>query len=120
MKKIISIILCIAMLVPILAVSTEEVVAATEVKVGDFVEFGKYNDKPIKWRIIKKDSNGFLLNTTDYSLCYKQFDAKGKDATYHKATINQLYGSNSWKDSNLRQWLNSDQASVSWTHCPPD
>lgn len=34
----------------------------------------------------------------------KMFDAKG---SYHKNKDRRKWGSNYWKDSNIRQWLNS-------------
>lgn len=59
---------------------------------GDYVAFGKYNDQPILWKVIKIDDGRPLLWSV-YSLCFKSFDDN----------------SNLWDTSKLRQWLNSSQ-----------
>ncbi len=91
------------------------------VKVGDTITFGTYNGEPIVWRCVDIDENGPLMLADDI-LCEKAFDASGTNSTYHTdgwGYIRERYGSNCWQDSNIRQWLNSDENVVSWTHCPP-
>ncbi len=91
--------------------------------VGDYLFFGKYNGKPILWRCVDIDENGPLL-LSDKILSIKCFDAKG-DSDLHAVkgssfpNIRKQYGSNCYSESNLRQWLNSTEEKVSWTHNAP-
>ena len=90
----------------------------TSLKVNDYVKFGKYNNQPILWKIIDTD-NGNILLMSEYILCFKAFDANGKSDAFHK-TDSELYGSSSWENSSIKQWLNSDEINVTYSHCAPD
>ncbi len=80
-------------------------VSKVQLTLGDYVLFGKYNDEPILWRVIHKDSNGDPILFADSILTFKAFDARG---SYHIENNDRFnYGSNFYKDSNIRQWLNS-------------
>lgn len=96
--------------------------ASGSIKVGDTITLGTYNDKRIVWECVDIDENGPLMMSKEI-LCEKEYDAAGADGTYHtdgwSNIIRTKYGSSCWYDSNIRQWLNSDETSVSWTHCPP-
>ena len=54
---------------------------------------------------------------SDKVLCLKAFDASGK-STLHQS-VREYYGSNCWKESNLREWLNSNEQTVQWSHVSP-
>ena len=51
--------------VPEVMQTGEAQAAAPTVNIGDYIQFGKYNDVPILWRVIHKDTNGdpILLST---------------------------------------------------------
>lgn len=90
---------------------------------GDYIEFGTYEGEPILWRFVSKDENGLLM-VSDKILCLKSYDAAG-DSIYHYvegnySDIRKEFGSNCWEDSNLRQWLNSEEKHVVWSHSVPE
>lgn len=79
-------------------------------KVGEYIQFGHYNNEPILWRIIHKDYQGNLMLLSDRILALKAFDTAG---SYHAGNAERLEnGSNYYPDSNLRQWLNSKKPNV--------
>lgn len=71
-----------------------------DAKAGDVITFGSYEQdnnvkngkEPIEWIVLSR-RNGKLLVISKYALDCRMFDASGKDV--------------SWKDSDLRLWLNS-------------
>ena len=68
-------------------------------KIGDYIEFGKYDEQTILWRVISIDEEGNSLIFSDKIISLKMFDAKG---SYHKNEDRKELGSNYWKDSNIR------------------
>lgn len=89
--------------------------------VGDYIELGTYLGKPILWRCVSIDENGPLM-LSDKVLCFKAYDASGDDKDYHEdgwGYIRRERGSNCWSDSSIREWLNSEDATVNYSHCPP-
>ncbi len=91
------------------------------IKIGDYITLGTYYNEPIVWRCVAIDENGPLM-LSDKILCLKAFDASGDDSDYHSdgwGYIRKNRGSNCWSDSNLRQWLNSSNITVDWSHCSP-
>lgn len=122
-KKLLSLLLVVAMIVPMcgmmFTVGAED---TSSIKVGDTITLGKYNGKDIAWVCVLIDSNGPLMMTKDV-LCNKAYDASGVSEEYHTdgwGYIRKNYGSNCWCDSSLRQWLNSNDNKVSYSHCPPN
>lgn len=107
------------LLLPV-SVSLNETPAAKQItlRTNDYVVFGAYQGEPILWQVLRMEDGNPLLWSSRI-LCFKAFDASGMDAVYHKGTDYTAQGSNSWVDSTLRQWLNSSEQSVPWTHCPP-
>jgi len=95
----------------------QEIKAAERVNPGAYVEFGTYNEEPILWRVIDQDEEGNSLLYSNKILMLKAFDAKG-DA--HSDSTRQDSGSNNWKESTLRQWLNSSEARINWTKNEPN
>ncbi len=55
---------------------------------------GRYNNKPIRWEVLHKMGNQYLVAAKDI-VTYEVFDQTG----------------NVWNTSKLRKWLNSDQKS---------
>ncbi len=104
-----------------------------KIKIGDYMKFGNLNSvtpgesqsvggkthEPIIWRVININENKVTLFSQDPVEKGKPFDVGGVDPVYHNTASREEFGSNNWKDSTLRQWLNSDESNVSWTHCPP-
>lgn len=98
------------------------------IKIGDYVQMGKYYDEPILWRCVDIDENGSLM-LADKILTIKPFDAKGSHKyldgtlqTDNSENYRTNYGSNLWETSNMRSWLNSTAkaGNVKWLDgCPP-
>ena len=103
----------------------KEAYAKSAVKIGDYVQFGKYLNKPILWRVINLEADGTPLLFSEKILCLKPFDVSesGKVAVpggnYSKDLFRQEYGSGKWENSNLREWLNSKNKTVKYTTQPP-
>lgn len=125
MKRIISLFLCITLLISVISVSAinvnAEITVNDDIQIGDTITLGKYLNEPIVWRCVDIDENGPLM-LSEKILCLKAFDAAGDDSVYHSdgwGYVRKRSGSNCWSDSNLRQWLNSSEDQVQWSHCPP-
>ena len=110
--------------------------STVDVKLGDTVVFGKYNDADIAWQVIKLSDDGTeaVLISKDI-LTFKAFDSANtgnfarKDNTYYSSrdeiiqTDKQLqadvFGNSSWKNSDLRAWLNSTKSTVEYEGLGP-
>ncbi|QZY54400.1 DUF6273 domain-containing protein [Crassaminicella profunda] len=115
-KSFIASIICILMVsIFMVGCAHQQVI---EIKIGDYVQFGKYNDAPILWRVINIDADRKPLLFSDKIISLKAFDAAGN---YHSNECRIDCGSNYWKDSNIRQWLNSDNkaGTINWIQNPP-
>lgn len=88
------------------------------VKKGSYVYLGQYYDQPILWECVKKDKYGIML-VSKYIVCLKPFDAAEGGKYNGKGSTVKKFGSNVWKNSNIREWLNSDQNSVKYSTTPP-
>ena len=117
-RKMLTVLIVLAMLMPLVPVVSLPVVDAVSevqanttltVNIGDYIQFGKYNDAPILWRVIHKEADGNPILISDRILTLKAFVAAGDYQTnnYHK-----LYGSNYYKDSNIRQRLKSSSTNI--------
>ena len=90
-----------------------------DIKVGDYVKMGTYNNASILWRCVSIDDNGPLM-LADRIIDTLAYDAKTNDNSNSKSHSRSYkrddYGSNYWKDSNMRSWLNSTAAAgmVDW------
>ena len=84
---------------------------------GDYIYFGKYLDEPILWEVLSVENNKTLI-MTHHIITFKAFDVAGEDNQYHNVD-SEKYGSSNWDNSTLKQWLNSDEKVVTYTHCPP-
>lgn len=82
----------------------------TQVNLGDYIILGKYNGKDIVWRCVNIDEKGALM-LADSIIDTLPYDAKTNDnnrSKSHSRNYNRdNRGSNYWKDSNMRSWLNS-------------
>ena len=103
----------------LLPTATASATTTDAIAVGSYVQFGTYYGQPILWRVINKDANGTMI-LMDKIIGVKAFDASG-DLTDGRGDANrQTYGSNYWEKSNLREWLNSNAATVTFSHQVPD
>ncbi len=77
---------------------------------GTYISLGRYNGKSILWRCVSVDENGSLM-LADSIIDTLPYDAKTNENSRSKSHSRNYkrdeYGSNYWKDSNMRSWLNS-------------
>ena len=117
-KKITAIFLALCMAISVLPM-TIQAASKPDIKVGDYVEMGAYNNASILWRCVSIDNNGPLM-LADKIVDTLAYDAKTNDNSNSKSHSRSYkrddYGSNYWKDSNMRSWLNSTAAEgkVDW------
>ena len=117
-KKITAILLALCMAISILPMSVQAA-PKPDIKVGDYVKMGTYNNASILWRCVSIDNNGPLM-LADKIVDTLAYDAKTNDNSNSKSHSRSYkrddYGSNYWKDSNMRSWLNSTAAEgkVDW------
>ena len=117
-KKITAIFLALCMAISVLPM-TIQAASKPDIKVGDYVKMGAYNNASILWRCVSIDNNGPLM-LADKIVDTLAYDAKTNDNSNSKSHSRSYkrddYGSNYWKDSNMRSWLNSTAAEgkVDW------
>ncbi len=88
------------------------------VKTGDYVSFGSYLDEPIIWQVIQ-ENNGELMLWSERIITVKPFDALGDMVDGRGSDERIRVGANFWAGSSLREWLNSEDETVSFTYNPP-
>ena len=117
-KKIAAILLALCMAISILPMSVQAA-SKPDIKVGDYVKMGTYNNASILWRCVSIDNNGPLM-LADRIIDTLAYDAKTNDNSSSKSHSRSYtrddYGTNYWKDSNMRSWLNStaEAGKVDW------
>ena len=108
MALLLSVVLLLGLLpLPVGAADTE-----TRVQLGDYIRLGSYENAPILWRCVSVDENGPLM-LSDRVLCdYMPYDAQtsanSTSGSHRRSGYRSKYGSNHWRDSDMRSWLNSD------------
>ena len=101
------------------AQGVKEEKATTQVELGNYISLGKYNGKEVIWRCVSIDEKGALM-LADNIIDTLPYDAKTNDnnsSKSHSRNNNRdNHGSNYWKDSNMRSWLNSTAVAgeVTW------
>ena len=117
-KKITAIFLALCMAISVLPM-TVQAASKPDIKVGDYIKMGTYNNASILWRCVSIDDNGPLM-LADKIVDTLAYDAKTNDNSNSKSHSRSYkrddYGSNYWKDSNMRSWLNStaEAGKVDW------
>ena len=117
-KKLTAIFLALCMAISVLPM-TVQAASKPDIKVGDYVKMGTYNNASILWRCVSIDDNGPLM-LADKIVDTLAYDAKTNDNSISKSHSRSYkrddYGSNYWKDSNMRSWLNSTASAgkVDW------
>ena len=117
-KKITAIFLALCMAISVLPM-TVQAASKPDIKVGDYIKMGTYNNASILWRCVSINDNGPLM-LADKIVDTLAYDAKTNDNSNSKSHSRSYkrddYGSNYWKDSNMRSWLNStaEAGKVDW------
>ena len=117
-KKLTAVLLTLCMAISLLPMSVQAS-SKPDIKVGDYVKMGTYNNASILWRCVSIDDNGPLM-LADKIVDTLAYDAKTNDNSTSKSHSRSYkrddYGSNYWKDSNMRSWLNStaEAGNVDW------
>ena len=96
----------------LLPLPVEAAGAETGVQLGDYIQLGRYDGEPILWRCVSVDENGPLM-LSDRVLCDSMpYDAQTSEnstsGSHRRSGYRSKYGSNHWRDSDMRSWLNSD------------
>ncbi len=111
-KKLTAVLLTMCMAVSLLPMFAQAA-SKPDIKVGDYVKMGTYNNASILWRCVSIDDNGPLM-LADRIVDTLAYDAKTNDNSNSKSHSRSYkradYGSNYWRDSNMRSWLNSTAA----------
>lgn len=105
-------------------------------KIGDEFEMGSYNDEPITWQVADINKDGSMLVISRDIISLKSYDAAesgvwnqfsdgstfdhNQESTYTPDQLIAAKGSNDWKTSNIRSWLNSKDTKVEYTGAAPD
>ena len=89
-----------------------------DLKIGDYVQFGKYYDAPILWRVIHEEEDGTPMLFSDRILSLKAFDGLTNYSSDEIVSRSSM-GSNRYASSNIRQWLNSADEKIDWTDGTP-
>jgi len=87
---------------------------------GQYARFGSYAGSPILWRMIYLNNDGSYMLLAENVLSLKAFDANGDLSGTRGDLLRTQRGSNFWETSSLREWLNSEGATVSYTQQAPD
>ena len=117
-KKITAVLLALCMIISLLPMFVQAA-SKPDIQVGDYIKMGTYNSASILWRCVSIDDNGPLM-LADRIVDTLAYDAKTNDNSNSKSHSRSYkrddYGSNYWKDSNMRSWLNSTApaGSVDW------
>ena len=117
-KKTTAVLLALCMTISLLPMFVQAT-SKPDIQVGDYIKMGTYNSASILWRCVSIDDNGPLM-LADRIVDTLAYDAKTNDNSNSKSHSRSYkrddYGSNYWKDSNMRSWLNSTAAEgkVDW------
>ena len=108
-RRLIAMFLSICLVFSLIPVSVQAA-SKPNIKIGDYVQMGKYNGSSILWRCVSIDADGPLM-LADKIVDTLAYDAKTNDNSNSKSHSRSYkrdsYGSNYWRDSNMRSWLNS-------------
>ena len=110
--RVTALLLSVVLTLCLLPLPTRAAGAETGVQLGDYIQLGSYENKPILWRCVSVDENGPLM-LSDRVLCDSMpYDAQTSEnsisGSHRRSSNRSKYGSNHWRDSDMRSWLNSD------------
>lgn len=107
-------------------VYNQKTVCYESLNVGDTFDFGNYDGKPIKWKILRKSNNSIYIISAE-ELCRKKFQNNSvfNSVSFHQnKSLPFSFGVDSWRDSDdidnwidsdIRKWLNEDFYSNAFT-----
>ena len=110
--RVMALLLSVVLMLGLLPLPVRAAGAETGVQLGDYIRLGSYDGEPILWRCVSVDENGPLM-LSDKVLCdYMPYDAQTSEnstrGSHRRSGYRSKYGSNHWRDSDMRSWLNSD------------
>ena len=110
--RVMALLLSVVLMLGLLPLPVRAAGAETGVRLGDYIRLGSYDGEPILWRCVSVDENGPLM-LSDRVLCDSMpYDAQTSEnstsGSHHRSGYRSKYGSNHWRDSDMRSWLNSD------------
>ena len=118
--RVMALLLSVVLMLGLLPLPVRAAGAETGVQLGDYIRLGSYDGEPILWRCVSVDENGPLM-LSDKVLCDSMpYDAQTSEnstsGSHRRSGYRSKYGSNHWRDSDMRSWLNSDAAAgeVKW------
>ena len=110
-NKTLSLLLSVVMVLSLCPLIAKAEGTKPNIKIGDYIKLGTYENEPILWRCVDIDDNGPLM-LMDKVLGSMPYDAKTSEnsatRSHSRNSFRSSYGSNHWRDSNMRSWLNSD------------
>ena len=126
-SRAISLLLSVVLVLCLLPMPVKAADTRPEIQIGDYIQLGSYNGEAIVWRCVAKDNNGPLMLSDKVLEDSMPYDAttgtNAKTGSHRRNSWRSKYGSNHWRDSNMRSWLNSsaEAGAVDWL-CgnPPD
>ena len=84
--------------------------AKINIKFGDYIRLGTYNNESVLWRCVNVDDNGPLMLSDRVLEDYMPYDALTSDTadtcSHRRSGSRRKSGSNYLRDSNMRSWLN--------------
>lgn len=113
--RTLAIILTLIMLIQPLAVSAAQGDGLDE---GVYIVLGAYEDNDLVWQVIDIDEEGLATLFCHNIIDFMAFDA-AESGTYGQGAGVDAYGSNTYANSNIFEWLNSREPSVSYTTAEP-
>ena len=110
--RVMALLLSVVLMLGLLPLPVRAAGAKTGVQLGDYIRLGSYDGEPILWRCVSVDENGPLM-LSDKVLCDSMpYDAQTSEnstsGSHRRSGYRSKYGSNHWRDSDMRSWLNSD------------
>ena len=126
-SRAISLLLSVVLVLCLLPMPVKAADIKPEIQIGDYIRLGTYNGEAIVWRCVAKDNNGPLMLSDKVLEDSMPYDAttgaNAKTGSHRRNSWRSKHGSNHWRDSNMRSWLNSsaEAGAVDWL-CgnPPD
>ena len=126
-SRAISLLLSIVLVMCLFPMPVKAADIRPEIQIGDYIRLGTYNGEAIVWRCVAKDNNGPLMLSDKVLEDSMPYDAttgaNARTGSHRRNSWRSKHGSNHWRDSNMRSWLNSDAeaGAVDWL-CgnPPD
>lgn len=117
-RRMLSILLSAVMMLCMTVLPAKSADAKINIKIGDYIRLGTYNNESVLWRCVNVDDNGPLMLSDRVLEDYMPYDAMTSDnadtCSHRRSGYRSKYGSNHWRDSNMRSWLNSEDNTVTW------